>query len=80
MMGRNHDFSPLLGRGPVHRRAEMHPANKSTAPLNADFLACQVVSVAMARCAVAKGPNTRYPEGVTNQRFTRSKDGNPSPK
>ena len=39
--------------------AEMHPANKST-PLDAGFLACQVASVGISRCAAAKGHALRY--------------------
>ena len=59
--------------------AKMHPANKST-PLNAKFLACQVASMVIFRCAVANDSGLRDAiPTVSKQRFTRSKDGKPHP-
>jgi len=58
----------------------MHPANEST-PLNAVVLACQVASVRIYGCAVAKGHDTRDAiPAVSKQRFVRSKDGKPHPR
>ena len=59
--------------------AKMHPANEST-PLDAEFLARQVASVEISRCAVAKGPETRNAiPAVSKQRFKRTKHGKPHP-
>jgi len=43
-----------------------HQANEST-PLNAKVLACQVVSVGLARCAVEKGHALRSPTAYVSR-------------
>ena len=75
---------PLIGPCAVVQRstvvAIMHRANEST-PLNAVVLACQVASVRIYGCAVAKGHDTRDAiPAVSKQRFVRSKDGKPHPR